>query len=364
MTEPSYRRRVRKPGLPRCSRPRLVATSPCASSARPPTAPGARAAPDRLLRRGRAPRLAHGRPAGRRRGDAGSSGTPRPPRRVGGRRYDDGTWISPWRTPGFDLTELIASWDAGTPGNSWIEVQVRGRTGERAPSSWDVARPLGRRRHASFRRTSCPGPGRRPRPRRRRHLAGDRRRARRLAAPGHPAPRQRRSQPPPVDAVGAIASRLPDVADVATSDPGPRRSGTCCGCRATRRWCTAATTRSRTAAARPGAHRRRPRWSSATTTRCRRPGRTPGSRRDYPDPWVDHAARMTYDAALRRHRQLAVQHRLRRDPDRRRLRHPAAQSPRGRALHRRRHPAGRVDLVRRRRARRRPDLVDATATCW
>ena len=48
-------------------------------------------------------------------------------RAYAGRRYDVARWVSPWRSPGFDLTELIASWNARTPGNSWIEVQVRGR---------------------------------------------------------------------------------------------------------------------------------------------------------------------------------------------------------------------------------------------
>ena len=59
-------------------------------------------------------------------------------RNYAGRRYDVAQWVSPWRTPGFGLTELIASWNARTPGNSWIEVQVRGRTGGGRTSSWDV----------------------------------------------------------------------------------------------------------------------------------------------------------------------------------------------------------------------------------
>ena len=61
---------------------------------------------------------------------------------------------------------------------------------------------------------------------------------------------------------------------------------------------------------------------------------------------------------LRRRRQLGVQHRLRRRPDRRRVRHPAGQPARGRAVHRRRHPAGRLDRLRPRPAHRRPDQLD------
>jgi hypothetical protein len=76
-------------------------------------------------------------------------------RRFGGTRYDVGQWTSPWTSPGFGLTELIASWQAKTPGNSWIEVRVRGRAGE-TTSSWDI---LGRwaagDRHV--RRTSVAG---------------------------------------------------------------------------------------------------------------------------------------------------------------------------------------------------------------
>ncbi|HET7800139.1 MAG TPA: peptidase C39 family protein [Humibacillus xanthopallidus] len=40
--------------------------------------------------------------------------------------YDVATWTSPVVAPGFGLTELVASWNAVTPGRSWIEVRVRG----------------------------------------------------------------------------------------------------------------------------------------------------------------------------------------------------------------------------------------------
>ncbi len=61
--------------------------------------------------------------------------------------YDRGRWFSPWTAQTFDLTELIASYDATTPRGTFIEVSVRGRVpgGSTAPartalgrrSSWD-----------------------------------------------------------------------------------------------------------------------------------------------------------------------------------------------------------------------------------
>ncbi|KRB44897.1 peptidase C39 family protein [Terrabacter sp. Root181] len=40
--------------------------------------------------------------------------------------YEYATWTSPVVPPGFGLTELVASWNAATPGGSWVEVRVRG----------------------------------------------------------------------------------------------------------------------------------------------------------------------------------------------------------------------------------------------
>ena len=55
-----------------------------------------------------------------------------------GRQYDVGRWVSPWVSPGFGLTQLVSSWSATTPGDSWLEVQVRGRDGDGTLGSWDV----------------------------------------------------------------------------------------------------------------------------------------------------------------------------------------------------------------------------------
>ncbi len=54
-----------------------------------------------------------------------------------GTRYDVGTWTSPWASPGYGFTQLVASWSAVTPKNSWVEVRVRVSTGP-ATSRWQV----------------------------------------------------------------------------------------------------------------------------------------------------------------------------------------------------------------------------------
>ncbi|GAA4203472.1 C39 family peptidase [Actinocatenispora rupis] len=44
----------------------------------------------------------------------------------GTRTYEFGQWTSPVVEPGFGLTQLIASWNAATPGGSWLQVEARG----------------------------------------------------------------------------------------------------------------------------------------------------------------------------------------------------------------------------------------------
>lgn len=70
--------------------------------------------------------------------------------------YDYGTWTSPVVTPGFNYTELISSWNASTPGDSWIEVNVRGTAETGETSKWYV---LGRwtRSDENLHRTSQSG---------------------------------------------------------------------------------------------------------------------------------------------------------------------------------------------------------------
>jgi hypothetical protein len=52
--------------------------------------------------------------------------------------YDRTSWTSPVVTPGFSLTELIASWNATTPPGTWVEVAMSGRTDLGATTKWYV----------------------------------------------------------------------------------------------------------------------------------------------------------------------------------------------------------------------------------
>ncbi len=54
--------------------------------------------------------------------------------------YDVATWVSPVVRPGFGLTELVSSWNADTPGRSWVEVSVRGRSGGVATKEYVLGR--------------------------------------------------------------------------------------------------------------------------------------------------------------------------------------------------------------------------------
>lgn len=128
-----------------------------------------------------------------------------------------GSWTSPWTTPGYALTELIASWRAATPGATSIRVYVRGRT-TAATSSWDrLAVWASGDRYV--RRTTTSGQSddlgsvnvdtwSAP--------AGVTAYQVRVAL----ARRSADAASPWVDTVGAVASRLPATSDVATSAPG------------------------------------------------------------------------------------------------------------------------------------------------
>lgn len=52
------------------------------------------------------------------------------------KRYALGRWVSPWKRPGYAFEELIPSWDAVTPRDSWVQVQVRGRSESGRRSKW------------------------------------------------------------------------------------------------------------------------------------------------------------------------------------------------------------------------------------
>ncbi|MDQ4054825.1 MAG: peptidase C39 family protein, partial [Actinomycetota bacterium] len=145
-------------------------------------------------------------------------------RRYAGRLYEQGRWDSPWVGPGFALTELVPSWSARTPSDTWIEVRVRAKSAGGQVSSWDVmGRWTSGDRHT-----------------RRRTVSGqtdDLGRVNvdtwRSAAPAGMTAYQVRVQllrraalrgSPSVDTVGAVASRLPPGRVAASvSAPGPGR---------------------------------------------------------------------------------------------------------------------------------------------
>jgi hypothetical protein len=54
------------------------------------------------------------------------------------RVYDEGDWTSPAVDTSYGLTQLVSSWNAHTPGGSWIEVDMQGVTPGGATSSWYV----------------------------------------------------------------------------------------------------------------------------------------------------------------------------------------------------------------------------------
>ncbi|HLN77531.1 MAG TPA: peptidase C39 family protein [Nocardioidaceae bacterium] len=72
------------------------------------------------------------------------------------RTYDEGTWVSPEVPTPFGLDELVSSWNAHTPGGSWVEVSVQGTAENGTTSSWYV---LGRWADDdnAFHPTSVPG---------------------------------------------------------------------------------------------------------------------------------------------------------------------------------------------------------------
>ena len=220
--------------------------------------------------------------------------SPQETRRYDGRTYQVGRWRSPWVAPGFEYTELIASWTARTPGDTWIEVQVRGRTPDGRRSSWDtLARWAAGDQHV--RRTTVSG------------QTDDLAKVNvdTWVATGRLEAWQLRvnlmkagKRSPKLLAVGAMASRLPDVDDVTTSRPGvaggvvvdvPRYSQM---------------VHSGHYPAWGGGGQA---WCSPTATSMvlgrydalPRPRAYSWVPKGHTHPWVDHGARMTYDNGYR-----------------------------------------------------------------
>jgi hypothetical protein len=49
-----------------------------------------------------------------------------------------GEWTSAWFQTGFGVRELVASWNADTPSGTWIQVEMRGTTDKGATTKWYV----------------------------------------------------------------------------------------------------------------------------------------------------------------------------------------------------------------------------------
>src|SRR5687768_13730338 len=58
------------------------------------------------------------------------------PFRGGTRDYEFATWTSPWVCPGFVATQAVPSWNADTPGGTWVQVQLRGVTSVGDLTTW------------------------------------------------------------------------------------------------------------------------------------------------------------------------------------------------------------------------------------
>jgi hypothetical protein len=216
-------------------------------------------------------------------------------RRYAGQVYDQGTWDSPWVAPGFDLTELIPSWSALTPADTWLEVRVRAKSAGGQTSSWDVlgrwtsgdrhtrrqtvsgqTDDLGRVNVDTWRSASAAG------------VTAYQVRVQLLRRAGLPGS-------PSVDAVGAVASRLPS-GPVAVSTPGPG-VGTVLD---VPRYSQMAHRGHYPAWGNGGEA-----WCSPTSTSMvlgyydalPNPTAYGWIPAGHPDPWVDYAARMTYDSS-------------------------------------------------------------------
>ncbi len=72
------------------------------------------------------------------------------------RTYEYGRWTSPVHRQGFDATQLVASWNASTPDDTWLTVEMRGTTPAGTESTWFT---MGRWAHgdADIIRTTIPG---------------------------------------------------------------------------------------------------------------------------------------------------------------------------------------------------------------
>jgi len=54
------------------------------------------------------------------------------------RTYEYGRWTSPAYRHGFGATQLVASWNASTPDDTWLQVEMQGRTTAGTTTTWYV----------------------------------------------------------------------------------------------------------------------------------------------------------------------------------------------------------------------------------
>jgi hypothetical protein len=222
-------------------------------------------------------------------------GAPTGRHELAGRTYERARWTAPWVSSGFGFTELIASWSAGTPGDSWLDVEVRGRNGNGVTSSWDL---LGRWTSGDkiIRRTTAS-----PQSddlasvdvdtwkvKDRSGLVSWQLRLSLYRKPGITGPS--------VSSVGVMTSRLPRVTSVPVSDPGPDVG-------------TELDVPSYSQMVHSGHY---PKWGGGGEAWCSptstsmvlgyygalpKPYRYRFVPQGHSAPWVDYAARKTYDAA-------------------------------------------------------------------
>lgn len=213
-----------------------------------------------------------------------------------GRTYEYAQWTSPVFRQGFDATQLIASWNARTPRQTWLQVEAQGRASTGAETAWYV---MGRWASGDegIQRTSVDGqddanatvdvdtlkmkPGV--------TLRSYRLRVSLYREPGSTAS-------PVLTSIGAMTSNVPDRFEVPASQPG-KASGI--------ELPVPAYAQNIHKGQFPEYGGGGENWCSPTSTEMVTEywGRKPSAEQlswipaDYPDPTVDYAARYTYDYA-------------------------------------------------------------------
>ena len=210
------------------------------------------------------------------------------------RLYDSATWTSPEVSPGFGATEIIPSWTADTPGGTWLQVDLRGVTQLGTTTKWYVMGRWAADDHQIL-RTSVSGQG---------DADGFVAIDTFVAAAGHALNGwQLRvtllrptglAETPVLRSVGAAASRLPDPGKLTASTPAAALGTTLDVPKYSQEihageypqwdgggeaWCSPTSTSMVLAY-----------WNTGPT-----PADYAWVEESYADPWVDYAARHTYD---------------------------------------------------------------------